>query len=911
MTMKKNALIISAMVFVLISCGNDKAATDQTVIQNDILMPPVETGEPAVPAFILPELTDRSIPTAENHTEHLADPMVFSEIPDQGVTHEKTAVVGSDVCRFYPDFYPDSVDSLDTIPDGIPVPLGTILPILGNRLNCEDGENYGTGMFSFEKNWNWFYPTEWEGQQGTVFGSDLAGLRESNENNRVTAMLYQTEGASDTFYPILGYRYLEDAVLDRISSERLAIQAVGKEEYYLSSYSPDDMIALYRKHRDSKYSFNIDGRRVPIFVTTDLLSHSRHLIFDRTLQYVEEEYFTPRLKELCSRFIHELENGKPSGGAETPVSRETREKAIMYFQVAKALLELAPVKVTEEQKWGPPETVYQNPDREAVLSNYPEAVRKELSAIDAAEGFALSPLFTFENGTQAKEDYSQYKPRGHYTKNGILGAYFRAMMWFGRIHFLIADGGPVPLPDAKGDQSSDSLKLTMAMQPIALMITELVRNDESLFQDWSALFDPITTLIGASDDLSFRELLPLWEQHRNEEFNAWITDRGNLLSFMKEAQEKIRPPAISGSSVWWGPSTGDERAPPMGWRLFGQRFTWDSWIHHMVSPPRLMSRDMVRGLDIMKAFGSRSSEVLLENSDYPKMKGLKDRLDHLQNLFEQQDESFWTSNYYMQVLREIRALATFESGSKFYFTEGAGWNLKSLLSSHGAWAELRHDTILYVKQSYAERAGDGDFEPTFRTKPVPDPVHYIEPNLAYWISARDATVMLYSTLQQYNMLSEETERALKSLTEIIDRIIPIVRLEILNEPVGSDDVRWIASIPAELSRLVLVHVGRGDVIQEEEMRMALVADVFTNAELGKVLETAVGIPYRMYVPLNDRQGGKRIAVGYCFSYYEFHQPMSNRLNNEQWKEMVYAEIPDMEKFQPFWAKGRILNKTAR
>lgn len=910
MTLKRTLGLPLFLLF-LAACSKDTTEVKPVEMPEDLTMADVSAQETPNSVLELPALLDRSIPSAENHAEHLADPMIFADIPDQGITAEKTAVVGSDVCLFYPGVTPEQHADLEMLPEGIPVPLGTILPILGDRLGSTDGENYGTGMFSFQKNWNWFYPTEWKGQKGVVFGADLAGLQESAKNNRVTAMLYQTEGSSDSFYPILGYRYLDTPILDRMKSDRLAIQSVGKEEYYLSSYSPDDMIALYRKHKDSKYSFNIDGRRVPLFVTTDLASHARHLIFDRTLQYLEEEYFAPRLKNLCARFIAELEAGKPAGGEETPVSKETREKAIMYFQVAQAILELAPEKVEEEQERGPVKTVYREPDQETVLSKYPETVRNELQAIDAAKGFALSPLFTFANGTKTKEDYSQYKPRGHYTKNGILGAYFRAMMWFGRIHFLIADEGPTPLPDGNGDQSSGSLELTMAMQPIALMITELVRNDESLFQDWSALFDPITTLIGASDDLSFRELLPLWEQHRNDEFNAWITDRDNLLSFMKEAQEKIRPPAISGSSVWWGPSTGDERAPPMGWRLFGQRFTWDSWIHHMVSPPRLMSRDMVRGLDIMKAFGSRSSEALLNHADYPKMDGLKNRLDQLQTLFAQQDESFWTSNYYMQVLREIRALATFESGSKFYFTEGAGWNLKSLLSAHGAWAELRHDTILYVKQSYAERAGDGDFEPTFRTKPVPDPVHYIEPNINYWIAARDATAILYTTLAKYNMLSEETERALTSLTGILDRIIPIVRLEILNEPVATDDVRWIATIPAELSRLVLIHTGRGDVIDEEEMRMALVADVFTNAELGLVLETAVGIPYRIYVPLNDRQGGKRIAVGYCFSYYEFHQPMSDRLTNEQWKEKVYAKSPDLEQYQPFWSKGRILEKTAQ
>jgi hypothetical protein len=87
--------------------------------------------------------------------------------------------------------------------------------------------------------------------------------------------------------------------------------------------------------------------------------------------------------------------------------------------------------------------------------------------------------------------------------------------------------------------------------------------------------------------------------------------------------------------------------------------------------------------------------------------------------------------------------------------------------------------------------------------------------------------------------------------------------------------------------------------------MALVADVFTAAEQNLVLESAVGIPYRLYIPLNDKQGGKRIAVGYGFSYYEFTQPISNRLNNEQWKAIVYTDNFDMKNYHPFWMQGKV------
>ena len=105
---------------------------------------------------------------------------------------------------------------------------------------------------------------------------------------------------------------------------------------------------------------------------------------------------------------------------------------------------------------------------------------------------------------------------------------------------------------------------------------------------------------------------------------------------MSLCADTLRPPAISGQSVFEQYAEIDEESGipqvPMGWRLFGQRFTYDSLVHEKVSPPRLMSRDIVRGLDIMKAFGSKTAEALLQQSDYPKMEGLKDVLDSFETI---------------------------------------------------------------------------------------------------------------------------------------------------------------------------------------------------------------------------------------------------------------------------------------
>ncbi|UTC64081.1 DUF3160 domain-containing protein [Treponema sp. OMZ 788] len=843
------------------------------------------------------------------HQKYLHDKLVFKDFPFSEVKQGKTAVVGSDVCLFYPNAELKSEEDLEKLPKGIPIPFGTVLNIEEDFIKLppkDENDEFDFGVFSFQENQNYFYRTIWNGEKGLVFGADLTGLDNDLKKNQMMSMRYLTNGAPKEFYPVFGYDFLSKDHQALLERDRLIFEKVKPDEYYMNIMSGDDMIALYGNHYGyhyDSYGDNYNGTLLmedgtTLFITTDLMAHAKHLLFDRTLQSIEEKFFVPRLLELVTAFEAGLNNVNQKG---FPTARpETLEKAKLYFQVARALLELAPESVTEKNEYGSNEVVYKEPDRNEVLAKYPKTVSEEINLIDEAQGPSVSPLFTFEDEVFTKEDYSQYKPRGHYTKNGILSAYFRAMMWFGRTHFLIADKGPEVLAQ-DGTAASDADALTLHMEPIALLITELVKNDEELYKKWAALFDPITDLIGLSDDLSFKEVLPLWKHYNVKDFEKWASDKNNLLAFMKSAHEKLRPPAIAGSSAFYTAAEGtdEERRPPMGWRLFGQRFIFDSYVHGLVSSPRMYGRTHVKGLDIMKAMGSKSADVLLQK-DYSDFHDLKTVLDKIEKEAVSSPDEILGKTYYGKTLKEIALQARFEQGSGFYFTESPAWSVKSLLSAHGTWAELRHDTILYTKQAFAGLGGGPGADLTYRIKKVPYPVHYIEPNLAFWENAASSVDVLINALKPYNLIDEKNLQKLEMFKKTALHAADIVKLEIADKPVSEADLKWITVMPAFLARILMPSINA--YVEPEQLRMALVADVFTNAEAGFVLETAVGIPYRIYVPLNDAQGGKRIAVGYCFNYYEFEQDIANRLTNEEWKKRVYAD-EDMEDLKPFWAQN--------
>lgn len=811
----------------------------------------------------------------EAHKKYLNDPLKFKSIPTQNLHWERqTFVVASDFAMLYSQSnFNFTEHGWATIKDpdnmiGEPIPYATLLKGTGSYISNSDPElnSYCQGMFNFQDNWNWFFEVEYNGKTGYVFGSDLYGRYNSYESNCISAELYRTNGKFQEFYPITGYTPIQPDIVQSLEKDKLAIQYAEPEKtYYI-----DDMLHEYN-------SLRWGDRNRSLFITTDLASHCQHLTFDRMIQYTEENYFAPRLLSLTQNFIEKIK-------IDDDVHDDLKNIALTYFQIPEALLRITETK----PQLGEYEADEESPDVSEVLSEYPTEVAQIVRKILAADSI---DSITCLGDDPIKEDFSQYKPRGHYTKNKALESYFRAEMWYGRIHFLIAK----PQINKNSKQQ---------LERTAFYLINLVQKNPELYNAWEEVFTPITDLIGYSDDLGFEELLPLWKELGSSNFKDWSAKKSNIAHLMKACNERLRPPAISGTSFTQGGTTDSEDAskPAMGFRFLGQRFTWDSYIHQKVSPPRLMSRDMVRGLDIMKAFGSRTADWLLQQYDYPSMPGLEDKLNEIQGDFEKQPDNFWNKTYYNTVLAQIKALATFEQGAGFYFTESPLWNIKSMLSSHGTWAELRHDTILYVKQSCAERAGDGDFEPTFRTKPLPKPINYIEPNLPFWQISKNSVLKLQKIYSNYNLMDSETENTLEMLLNLYDKCIEIVKLEADDKPISEEQNEWIRTVPDTFNITIMIHNRNGYIDDIEQNKMACIADVYTNGEKGLCLEVGTGRPHRIYVPLNDGQGGKRIATGIIYSYYEFSQSQTNRLNDEEWKTEVYTSPDACSEKMPDWER---------
>ncbi len=137
------------------------------------------------------------------------------------------------------------------------------------------------------------------------------------------------------------------------------------------------------------------------------------------LRTAEQQSFIPLLQELNEAMLAETD-AQYQALQGTPWEEAARH-AVAFIGVGSKLLD--------------PQT--------AVPAYVQDLVEAELALIEAAGGIEPSPLFPgLENG----EDYTQYIPRGHYTRSEELEAYFKSMMWYGRMTFRLKTTGPRSWP---------------------------------------------------------------------------------------------------------------------------------------------------------------------------------------------------------------------------------------------------------------------------------------------------------------------------------------------------------------------------------------------------------------------------------------------------------------------------------
>ena len=316
----------------------------------------------------------------------------------------------------------------------------------------------------------------------------------------------------------------------------------------------------------------------------------------------------------------------------------------------------------------------------------------------------------------------------------------------------------------------------------------------------------------------------------------------------------------------------------------GQRFIPDSYMFQNLVYPAVDDRYMPKSLDVMALLGSERAYAHLEAQGDTAIPGYTDQFDKLQDEFSAFNDSDWTRNLYWSWLYSLQPLMK-EYGSGYpTFMQTEAWQDKQLTTCAASWTELRHDTILYSKQSFAGFAGM-PFEP--EEKRV---VGYVEPVPEFYNRLLSLTRMTNEGLEEMEVLDVYSINRLDRLESTLERLRDISEKELQNEELSEEDYDFIESFGEKLEGSIAG-------VEKEHQKTTIVADVHTDPNSGNVLEEGVGYVDMIVVAYKVPDGRILIGAGPVMTYYEFEQPMSGRLTDEEWRGMLKNSPPP----KPEWS----------
>jgi hypothetical protein len=621
-------------------------------------------------------------------------------------------------------------------------------------------------------------------------------------------------------------------------------QILAEQGFVVNPGEDKEFFTLYEKAR-------YDNE--PIFVTSDSLLHVYHLLFDKVLRTAEREHFIPLLHSLNEAMLAETDAQYQE--LKGTAWEEAALRTVAFIGVGSKLLD-AQVEVP------------------AYAADLAEA---ELALIEEAGGIMDSPLFP---GLEFGEDYSQYIPRGHYTLSEELKSYFRSMMWYGRMTFRLKSRDP---------------EVGRAETRSALLLVQALRNAEvdgrPALEAWTDLYSPTVFFVGHSDDLLASQYMEVMDMVYGPGAGlSDLADDARLDQFIALANT-LPAPKILGMVIM---DTDEVEETTKGLRFMGQRFVPDAYIFRQLIYRNVGTRENRRGLpmglDLLAAMGSEQAYQHLEELGETGYENYPQQMEKVRGWLGSLTVEEWTETLYNTWLYSFYPLLEVPGEGYPSFMQSPAWVDKQLNAVLGSWAELKHDTILYAKQVYAELGGGPPPPP-----PVP-PDGYVEPVPEFYARLAALTAMTRTGLEQRGLLADEDSANLTQLENLALDFKLMAEKELSGEPLTTEEYEQIRYYGGDLEHLTMASAD-SDVedpyapkFMEEQPQAAVIADVATDPAPQLVLEEAVGRinPIYVVVPMVDSQGQPylQVAKGGVFSYYEFPWPLNDRLTDEKWRQML-------------------------
>jgi hypothetical protein len=320
----------------------------------------------------------------------------------------------------------------------------------------------------------------------------------------------------------------------------------------------------------------------------------------------------------------------------------------------------------------------------------------------------------------------------------------------------------------------------------------------------------------------------------------------------------------------------------------GVRFVLDSYIYDQLRYPNVGVPDdrrvYVTTLDLAAVFGSELAYRELESAGERRYENFDTQFIAMQDLVEGRSAFDWAGTVYDAWLYALQPVWSPHGAAFPDFMRTAAWEAKSLQTGLGSYAELKHDTILYAKQSFA---AEGGFEPM-----VEPPRHWVEPDPVAWERMASVVRLLQDGLSERGLVTsgDDYDTLMSDVGEMLERLGRIARDELAGVPISQADNDWLERIGSVMEVLWIQTSDWDDALgmpSADDTDAALIADIMRSSNA--YLEIGTGRIDGIMVLVPNDNGQFQVAVGGVFSYYEFWQDAElGRLNDAEWRAMLDA-----------------------
>ncbi|WP_073136238.1 DUF3160 domain-containing protein [Chryseolinea serpens] len=759
-------------------------------------------------------------------TETTAPPQAIAHTADYEVVEDKSSLATYYQLDHIKDWYPERIlppvfDYAQDLSNKSIVELW----LLRNEIFARNGYLFDDAVLrGYFNQFKWYQPIfdvpEFKvqlDQQEQQFVNKVLALE-----NTLNATRYTKQGD----YTMVNLQHVYNVMQFKAIDETLK-QALAKNNFALVPAKHEQFFHVYDRN---SYEY------IPNFITTDIYLQVMHKHFSALLQKIEEEKFIGLMGDLLKRaYDRSLQYEKDES---SPTLKSSAQWATTYLAIALSAL-------TEK-------TFAVSP---GMTGAYQSELKKINDASETGSEFLGDPGF----------QYSQFTPRGNYTKTKELSRYFRAVKWL--------NTAPVMIDTDNGLMS-------------AIVLSSSIQSSPETREAFEKFNKALLFIVGEEDNASVANIISLLPPHE-ELKNITQPERLSMLrgKLMGVGQGRIK-------SKGGDDATQKELSRP-SIRFTAGRYTFDaevlSRLIHVLRPEP--KRPFPKALDFFAVLGNADAESILLNelkegthwTPYP------DSLKKLKSEFK--NYNTWDISVYSKTLDAIRAVSEKRPDYPLFMNTPL-WQKKNINTSLAAYTELKHDLLLYAEQPTAAEAGEGG------GPPPPEHVSYVEPNVAFWQKALDLLNLQEETLTRLDLMTDEVSSASKELKEIAEQLLAMSKKELAHENLTAEDFDYLTWLGGKIEYLT-IRLSGNDHLPEKERLVAEIADVYNYN--GTYLEEAVGTVDEIYV-IAEINGKPYLTKGAVYSYYEFTS--DTPLTDEAWQRRVTSGSTPA---RPTWMKEILVN----